>query len=91
MKLQLTKTVKTRRVRELLALSDGLEEAYYLRFVGRVVDVLVEEMNQDGYYVGKTTNYLPVHFIADSEVLQNDIVAVELEEVRDSKVFGRMK
>ena len=50
---------KTERVHKLLELSNNLEKEYNNKFVGKDVDVLVEEI-KDGLSIGHTSNYIKV-------------------------------
>lgn len=50
---------KSKRVRQLLELSDFLEEEYSQKFKGTNVDVLIEEV-KDNTSIGHTSNYLRV-------------------------------
>ncbi len=64
---------KTRRVHKLLELSNYLEEEYQKKFVGKKVDVLIEEVN-DNVSVGHTSNYLRVEI--NEKLLKNQIYEV---------------
>lgn len=64
---------KTRRVHKLLELSNYLEEDYQKKFVGKKVDVLIEEVN-DNVSVGHTSNYLRVEI--NEKLLKNQIYEV---------------
>lgn len=70
--------VKKDRARRLLLLSKELESNYYESFVGREVEVLVEEVKCGKCY-GHTGNYLHVEFVGD--VLPNTFVKVKIKEV----------
>lgn len=50
---------KKRRVRELLDLSDKLENKFYQKFYNRTMPVLIEE-EKDGYFIGHTPNFIKV-------------------------------
>ena len=52
-------TEKTNRVHKLLELSDYLELEYNKKFIGKEVNVLIEE-NKDNKSIGHTSNYLRV-------------------------------
>ncbi|MCL2620461.1 MAG: tRNA (N(6)-L-threonylcarbamoyladenosine(37)-C(2))-methylthiotransferase MtaB [Defluviitaleaceae bacterium] len=85
---QIPKSVKKQRCKELLEISDRQENAYYQSFVGKVMSVLVEETTKDGFFLGKTTNYMPVAFTADKSDLANQIVAVKLNSVDKNRLVG---
>lgn len=57
---QLSNAEKERRARELIALGDAVGRRYREGFVGREVEVLLEETLPDGSWVGYTPEYLRV-------------------------------
>ena len=59
---QVNDTVKKNRTHEILELSDKLENAYYQKYIGKTVSVLVEDN-----YSGFTSNYIKVHLDAFQE------------------------
>lgn len=80
---QVNDNVKTNRTHEILELSDKLESDYYKKFVGKTLDVLVE----DGK-VGFTSNYIKVHL---NEIMpHNEIVSVLIEKVDGINVYGKV-
>ena len=48
---------KKKRTKELLELSEELEQNYYKSFIGKKEKILIEE-NKQNYSYGHTTNYL---------------------------------
>ncbi|MCL2169685.1 MAG: tRNA (N(6)-L-threonylcarbamoyladenosine(37)-C(2))-methylthiotransferase MtaB [Defluviitaleaceae bacterium] len=85
---QVPKAVKTQRVRDLLELSQRLENNYHKKFVGRDMAVLVEDVLPNGRFIGKTTNYLMIEFEGGSEDLCNHIVEVFIQDSAENKLFG---
>ena len=71
--------IKSMRVSKMISLSDQMAKEYASRFEGRVLDVLVEEVDKDDpeYVIGHTTNYLRVRF-KGSKTLLGAIVPVEI-------------
>lgn len=59
---QLPNGEKERRARELIALGEAVGRRYREGFVGREVEVLLEETLPDGSWVGYTPEYLRVEF-----------------------------
>lgn len=51
--------IKKRRVKELLNLSDHLEDSFYKKFYGTTLPVLIEEKKED-YFIGHTPNFIKV-------------------------------
>lgn len=78
--------VKKKRVREVLELSNRYEREYYLSYVGKVLDGLVE-VHKDGRVIVLTSNYIPV--IVDSKLESNSLVSVRIDRVDDKiQVYG---
>ena len=53
--------IKKQRVHKLIELSNEMEKEYYESFIGKNVNVLIEE-NKEEYFYGFTDNYIPVKF-----------------------------
>ena len=88
MKDQVDGNIKKKRVREVLDLSDELELSYYKKYIGSVMDG-VTELRRDGSVVVHTNNFIPV--IVDNVNSNNEVVNVEILEVRDNKeVIGKV-
>ncbi len=78
---------RARRVRELAAMK---KKAFYGRFIGSKVPVLVEKaVNEvDGLYKGYSRNYLPVLFPGRPEQVNRE-VGVTLEKLEGGQLLGR--
>ena len=81
---QVNDTVKKNRTHEILELSDRLENAYYQKYIGKTVSVLVEDN-----YSGFTSNYIKVHFDEFQE--NNTFVECLITEVDGINVKGIVK
>lgn len=81
---QVNDTVKKNRTHEILELSDRLENAYYQKYIGKIVTVLVEDN-----YSGFTSNYIKVHF--DEYQENNTFVECLITEVDGINVKGIVK
>lgn len=81
---QVNDTVKKNRTHEILELSDRLENAYYQKYIGKTVTVLVEDN-----YSGFTSNYIKVHFDEFQE--NNTFVDCLITEVDGINVKGIVK
>jgi threonylcarbamoyladenosine tRNA methylthiotransferase MtaB len=75
--------VKKQRTKEILRLSDIQEELYYKKFIGKVLEVLVENNNQ-----GFTSNYIKVHL--DKDVEPNTFVNAKITKVDGIEVYGEV-
>lgn len=66
---------KQQRVSTLLSLNKNLALIYRKKFIGELLDVLVEK-NENGYAFGHTSNYIEVSFKSNAQ--NNDIIKVKI-------------
>lgn len=78
MKDKIPGNIKKDRVRRLIDLSNKLEKEYYLNHIGKEDDVLIEEVKQDGYLHGFTSDYIPVKLKGDYKI--NEIYKIKLSK-----------
>lgn len=78
MKDKIPSNIKKDRVRRLIDLSNKLEKEYYLKHIGKEDDVLIEEVKQDGYLHGFTSDYIPVKLKGDYKI--NEIYKIKLSK-----------
>ena len=69
--------VKKERVKDLLMLSDELENSFNSKFYGRALPVLIEE-EKDGYFYGHTANFIRVKVSGNYK--HNEIYNIKLSE-----------
>ena len=77
MKNKIPGNIKKDRVHRLINLSNELEEKYYNSFIGKEVEVLIEEL-KDGYYYGFTSNYIPLKLKGNYKI--NELYKIILKE-----------
>lgn len=79
---QLDGTVKEMRSKALIELNDINEHAFTEKFIGRVMDVLIEKEVKDkpDFYEGYTRNYIKVIVHCMSANITGKIVDVKIEE-----------
>lgn len=86
---QVAPEIKEKRSKTLLELSDNMEKEYNKSYVGKKVEVLVEE--KDGkYYKGHTKNYMQVLIKSEEKELRNKLVEAEIEESEVNFVLGKI-
>ncbi|MGQ9525588.1 MAG: tRNA (N(6)-L-threonylcarbamoyladenosine(37)-C(2))-methylthiotransferase MtaB [Armatimonadota bacterium] len=87
---QVPHNVKDARARELIRLSHQLERRFAERYVGRIVEVLVEGSSaRPGWAEGLTDTYLRVAFPCDS-ALQGQLVKVRVLSAADGCAEGEL-
>ena len=79
--------VQKERTTELLTLSKELKEEYEKRFIGKTLEVLVENV-KNGFYRGYTSNYLDVYFKSDKNYI-NKLVNVTLTSIENGKIYAK--
>ena len=81
--------VKSDRTRRLIQLGEDKRLGFHRRFVGRRLEVLVEDRRDKatGLAVGLTDNYIKVLF-DETENRANQFVQVHLTQAREDLVFG---
>lgn len=89
---RLSPRVITERKKRLISLGDELALRYKQRFVGKVVNVLVEETEAVGgeqFLTGLTEHYMRVRFPGDGN-LRNTLVGVSIESVTPQAMEGTL-
>ena len=84
---QIDEQVKTARSAEMIELDRRKRKAYEQKFIGKTVDVLVEEdalINGEKVQTGHTKEYIKIA-VKSSENLKNCIVKVQIEN--DSQII----
>ena len=74
----LDQSIKKDRARRLLEVSKELEKDYFNKYIGKEVEVLIEEV-KDGYSYGHTGNYLYVKI--NKELEHNTFVQVKVTKI----------
>lgn len=88
MDYQVDETEKKKRNQELLKISSNLETAYAKQFIGKKVEVLIEETKENASF-GHTDNYLYIK-IPDTKCLPNEICLVTIIKIEDSYLIGQI-
>ncbi len=68
MKNQIPSDVKTARTKALIELSNRMNEDFMRSYVGLKLDVLFEQTDSDGAYIGHSKNYIPVRMLSDTDI-----------------------
>lgn len=71
------RSISKERARKLIELSNELEKEYFNSFIGKEVEVLIEEY-VDGIYYGCTDNYIPVKLTGNYKT--NEIYNINLKK-----------
>lgn len=83
---QIDESIKKQRVKELLEVSNKLEEKYLDNYIGKVVEVLIE--TSDNISEGHTGNYLMVK--VNRQIPSNELVKVKINKKINNYLEGEV-
>lgn len=86
---QIPDSVKRKRASDLIAYSERLEENYAKGFIGKRLDVIVEQTVNSGQMIGHTSNFLQV-ILENQPKWMGKKVKVEITAVSGGKVYGKI-
>ena len=79
---QVSSDIKEKRSKILLELSDKNEIDYLESYIGKEIEVLFEEKDEEGFYKGHTSNYLVAKIKSDIDVT-NKILRLIVKSQKD--------
>ena len=85
MENQIDGSIKEKRSRKLIELSNENEKIYNEKYIGKKVEVLFEEKDGD-YIKGHTTNYMIVKI--PYKQIENTIQKVKIERIENLELIG---
>lgn len=85
---QIAGNIKEERSNQLIELSDYNEEMYQKQYIGKQVEVLLEDREGD-YIKGHTTNYMVVK-VETQEELENTIQKVVITDIENLELIGEV-
>lgn len=88
MKNQIDSKTKKERVKKVLELSNQLEKKYETQFVGKTLEILVDQLEEEWMY-GYSSNYIKVKMVIDSSKY-NHIIKVKILEINDDCVIAEV-
>lgn len=87
MENQIDATIKRKRVKTVLELSDQLEQDFYQSKLNKTEELIIEQ-TKDGKSYGYTSNYIKVEI--DSPLKPNEVISVKINKVNNKKVTGKI-
>lgn len=85
---QIDGNIKELRSNKLIQLSDKIQNEYNLQYIGKKVEVLFEEKDNE-YIKGHTNNFIVVN-VKEKENLENSIKKVEITGIKGNELVGKM-
>ena len=87
MENQIDETIKRKRVKTVLELSDQLEQDFYQSKLNKTEELIIQQ-TKDGKSYGYTSNYIKVEI--DSPLKPNEVISVKINKVNNKKVTGKI-
>lgn len=84
---QISNEIKNERSRLMQEIANNNMLHYMESHLGQVVEVLVEEQNQQDFWLGHTDNYLKVRFAGQGE--KNVFIQILLEKIEEHTLIGK--
>ena len=89
MENQVDEKIKSKRLQELISMQEIYTKKTAERFIGKVVEVLVESDDTQGRNaIGKTSQNLPVALQNDEKIELGAIINVEIREIKSHTLIG---
>ena len=86
---QIPPEVKEKRSKVLISLCEKSRDEFISSFIGEGLEVLFEQRRNDGYFEGKTSNYITVAVKCDGD-LSGQYKNVVIENVKNGIAYGKI-
>ena len=82
---------KLKRAKLLNDLNNKMKKDYYKNATNRELNIIVEKVLENNYYIGTSGEYLKVKFKSDKNIEKKDIVKVKAIKYEDNIIIGEAK
>ena len=89
MENQISPDIKEKRSKAVIKLSQEKEDNFKKSYLNKTMDVLIETQMEDGFFMGHTSNYLPV-FVKSDKNIKDSIVSVTVTDYKNKKLTGKI-
>ena len=79
---------KLKRAKLLNELNNKMKDNYYNNALGRKLDVIVEEILENNYYIGTSGEYLKVKFKSDKTLNKKELITVKSLKYEDDIIIA---
>ena len=86
---QISPEIKEKRSKELIQICKKSRDEFISSFVGKTMEVLFEQPAKNGFFEGKTQNYITV-YVKTNENLQGVFENVLIEKVSNGIAYGKI-
>ena len=81
--------IKEERSRKLIELSNKNQEEQNKTYIGKEVDVLLEEPDRE-YVKGHTTNYMMIYVRKNNQLIENNLKKIKIVQVNRDNIIGEV-
>lgn len=82
---------KLKRAKLLNELNNKMKEDYYKNAINRELNIIVEKVLENNYYIGTSGEYLKVKFKSEKIIEKKDIIKVKAIKYEDNIIIGEAK
>ena len=88
MENQVSPEVKDKRSKEIIKISQEKQKAFEEKHLGNEVEILIESIQKDGFFMGHTKNYLPV-YEKSCDNIKVKIIKVKITNYENNILVGK--
>lgn len=88
MENQVSPEVKDKRSKEIIKISQEKQKEFEEKHLGNEVEILIESIQKDGFFMGHTKNYLPV-YVKSCDNIKDKIIKVKITNYENNILVGK--
>jgi len=88
MENQVSPEVKDIRSKDIIKISQEKQKAFEEKHLGNEVEILIESIQKDGFFMGHTKNYLPV-YVKSCDNIKDKIIKVKITNYENNILVGK--
>ena len=89
MENQVSPEVKDKRSKEIIKISQEKQKAFEEKHLGNEVEILIESIQKDGFFMGHTKNNLPV-YVKSCDNIKDKIIKVKITDYKNGMLTGNI-
>ena len=89
MENQVSPEVKDKRSKEIIKISQEKQKEFEEKHLGNEVEILIESIQKDGFFMGHTKNYLPV-YVKSCDNIKDKIIKVKITDYKNGMLTGNI-
>ncbi len=87
---QISPEIKEKRSKEIIKISSEKQKEFEQKHLQKEVEILVESVSKDGYFMGHTKNYLPI-YLKSEENIKDKIIKVKITNYENNILIGERR